>query len=965
MATWNVRTMLRPGKMQEIVNETKRYGYDLVAIQEMRWKGQGKIEKKDYSLFYSGPEERTGQFCTGFIVHGKMKRSVIGFEPITDRICKIRLRGKFRNITVITAHAPIEDADEERKEQFYDQLVQVTEGVPRHDMIIMLGDFNAKVGKEECMRIIAGEYTLHEESNENGFHLGQFATTNGLIIKSTCFDHKRIHKGTWKMPGSSVVNQIDHVLVTVRHASSIIDVKTCRGPNCDSDHYLVKAVVRQKVALGQKRQLTERRKWNLEKLQQPEGKREFQSKMNSTLKATGEVMGIEERWSEVQKSIQHAAQETLGVTRKKRNNWFDVECEEAIERKNTARAKMLQRETRQSKGEYEKCRREANSICKGKKKEMLKKRLESIETQRLQKRTKEFYNEINYFRKGYKPRLSGCNNKEGKLLQNEEEISERWTEYFQELLNREEEEREENERVRQSKQMGPEQLINAPTIKDVENAIGKLNNHRAAGEDGITSELVKNCSKEVLEEIHELILKIWEEESIPEEWTKGIIFPVYKKGNKYQCNNYRGITLLNIIYKVFSNVLLQYLTPYAEEILDEVQCGFRQSRGTVDQIFVVRQTMEKCYEHNTDLHMLFVDFRQAFDSINKEKLYEYMDVMGIPQKLVRMIRITLKDVRAKVMVDGRIGNEFALYRGVRQGDALSATLFNLAINQVLQNIRDTGNIVSKSKQISAYADDVVLTARNRRYLKEMFLEMEEEGKKIGLEVNDSKTKYMHMTAMEGRRSQENMIVNRHNFENVRSFEYLGTTLTNNNKISEEISRRIMAGNRTYYANIKLFKSRLLSRTTKAKIYKTLVRPVVTYGSEAWNLLANDANKLRTFERKVIRRIYGPIQNQNGWRIRTNDEIQNILNQEDIVRFVKAQRMRWFGHVERMEEKRMPRKVLKTRMEKRRRQGRPRNRWRDEVEADLVTMNIRPWRSAAQDRSRWRKIVEEAKAHTGL
>jgi len=98
-----------------------------------------------------------------------------------------------------------------------------------------------------------------------------------------------------------------------------------------------------------------------------------------------------------------------------------------------------------------------------------------------------------------------------------------------------------------------------------------------------------------------LICEIWKKEKMPEKWKIGLIYPIFKKGDKLQCDNYRGITLLNVIYKVFSSVLLKRLNVYAEEILGEYQCGFRPERSTVDQIFIMRQSMEKCYEYNVDL----------------------------------------------------------------------------------------------------------------------------------------------------------------------------------------------------------------------------------------------------------------------------------------------------------------------------------------------------------------------------
>jgi len=123
-------TMLKPGKMSEIAEQMLRTQLQIIAVQGIRWKGQGQIKKNLYSLYYSCSEQNTGQLGTGFMVKKEIEKNIMSFTPNNEKICTIRLKGKFHNITLINVHAPTEEKMEEEKDKFYDDLQRTFERVP-------------------------------------------------------------------------------------------------------------------------------------------------------------------------------------------------------------------------------------------------------------------------------------------------------------------------------------------------------------------------------------------------------------------------------------------------------------------------------------------------------------------------------------------------------------------------------------------------------------------------------------------------------------------------------------------------------------------------------------------------------------------------------------------------------------------------------------------------------------------
>jgi hypothetical protein len=206
----------------------------------------------------------------------------LGFEPISDRICKLRVKGKFYNITLINIYAPTEDKEEDIKEQFYEELQRTQGKVPKHYVTIILGDMNAKLGKEKVLSQVVGRHTLHNITNANGEMVANYAISNDMFLISTNFQHKKIYIGTRISPDHQIINQIDHVMVSKGKMRLIHDVRSKRGYNCDSDHFLVQIKIKQKVIPVKNRQI-HKYKWERQLINQKENINKYQ-KYNKSCK---------------------------------------------------------------------------------------------------------------------------------------------------------------------------------------------------------------------------------------------------------------------------------------------------------------------------------------------------------------------------------------------------------------------------------------------------------------------------------------------------------------------------------------------------------------------------------------------------------------------------------------------------------------------------------------------------------
>ena len=253
-----------------------------------------------------------------------------------------------------------------------------------------------------------------------------------------------------------------------------------------------------------------------------------------------------------------------------------------------------------------------------------------------------------------------------------------------------------NERYMQGElQVMFEELNLLISLEEIKKGVRELQNGASAGPDLFLNEFLKKGTNSLITYMHDLFNKIFEMGYFPERWTEGHTIPIYKKGDKNEASNYRGITLLSTVGKVFTRILNNRLNNWADEysIYVEAQAGFRKGMWTSDNIFILNNLITHCLNNNDQLYCAFVDFTKAFDFVVRDILWFKLIRTGVRGKMLNMIKSIYSCVKSRVKHDNTLSEPFTCNIGVRQGECLSPFLFAMYVNDLEAELARKGVVV--------------------------------------------------------------------------------------------------------------------------------------------------------------------------------------------------------------------------------------------------------------------------------
>ncbi|KAK3529386.1 hypothetical protein QTP70_029773 [Hemibagrus guttatus] len=870
--------------------------------KETRWKGsKARSIGAGFKLFYYGVDSKRNG--VGVVLKEEFVRNVLEVKRVSDRVMSLKLEIEGVMLNVVSGYAPQVGCELEEKERFWSELDEVMESIPTGERVVIGADFNGHVGEgnrgdEEVM----GKFGV-KERNLEGQMVVDFAKRLDMAVVNTYFQKREEHRVTYKSGGRRT--QVDYILCRRGNLKEISDCKVVVGESVARQHRMVMCRMTLMVCKKKRSKIEKKTKWW--KLKKEECCEEFRQKLRQAL--GGQVV-LPDDWETTAEVIRETGRKVLGVSSGRRKEdketwWWNKEVQDSIQRKRLAKKKWNMDRTEENRQEYKELqRRVKREVSKAKQKayDELYTRLDTREGE------KDLYRLARQRDRDGKDvqQVRVIKDRDGRVLTSEESVQRRWKEYFEELMN------EENEREKRVEGVNSvEQKVDKIRKDEVRKALKRMKSGKAVGPDDIPVEVWKCLGEAAVEFLTSLFNRVLESERMPEEWRRSVLVPIFKnKGDVQSCSNYRGIKLMSHIMKLWERVVEARLRKVVE--ICEQQYGFMPRKSTTDAIFALRILMEKYRDGQRELHCVFVDLEKAYDRVPREELWYCMRKSGVAEKYVRVVQDMYE--RSRTVVRCAVGQteEFNVEVGLHQGSALSPFLFAIVMDQLSEEVRQ------ESPWTMMFADDIVICSESREQVEENLERWRFALERRGMKVSRSKTEYMCVNEREG---SGTVRLQGEEVKKVQEFKYLGSTVQSNGECGKEVKKRVQAGWNGWRKVWGVLCERKISARIKGKVYRTVVRAAMLYGLETVSLRKRQESELEVAELKMLRFSLGVTRLD---RIR-NEYIRGTAHVGRLGDKVREARLRWFGHVQRRESEYIGRRMLDMELPGRRQRGRPKRR----------------------------------------
>ena len=867
---------------------------------------------------------------------------MLGYNPVCERIIVVRFAGKVSNTTVVQVYAPTSSATDSAIDAFYNQLQDVIAGIPKKDVMIVMGDLNAKLGCDNPPTNNVGRFGLGER-NDAGQRLADFCATNQLSVCNTRFQQHPRRLYTWTHPSGKWKNQIDYIMIGSRWRSDVIDAKTRPGADCGTDHNLLVADLRFRLS----RRIFRKKSSKLDYARTPACFGERVAERLRTLQISdGFVdMTAEEVWCNTRDAMLEVAQETIPRSAAKPSAWLTEETIEIAKTRRKLRAKgnLTDAERRELQVLNSEFRREARRD----KERFLEQKCEQLERFADSHNTRDLFRIQREIVQKSQPRLNAVKDKMGKVLTEDGDIQQRWREYCSELY-------EANPGHRLPFDATDDDYEREPDVlrSEIVAAMSRIKRGKSTGPDNLPAELLWAVGEEAVNIMHRICTVVWEKLTWPSDWMKSILVVLPKKGDITLCSNNRTIALISHASKVLSHVVLHRAEHYLNCEMAIEQAGYMAGRGTRDQIANLRWLIEKTLDvRGEKLYICFIDYVKAFDCVNHERQWVMLLEFGVPRHLVELLRHLYSSQTAVVRIANGESEPFQIGKGVQQGGIPSPKLFNAYTERIMRRalddcdsgVRIGGRLVNNLR----YADDTTLIATTVTDLEEMLRRVRVESEAAGLRLNVRKTKLM---VVGGGQANVNITVEGEPVEVLSSFNFLGSQINATGGSKSDIIQRMAIARNTAAGLDTIWRDHGVSLSTKIRLMKSLVFSVALYGAETWTLTNDLRKRLDAFGMWCWRRLL---------RINWTDHVTNVTvltiigKPLSFSKIVLKRKLSFFGHICRAES--LGWTVLSGTRDGRRQRGRPKRLWIDDI-TETMRMTLQRAAHLARKREEWSRCI---------